>query len=48
MAQRARRETMIWGLVVGFLVIGAFLIGLGSVITKVLNAIDEEDKDENN
>ena len=48
MAQRARRERMIWGLIVGFLVIGAFLIGLGSIITKVLNTIDEEERNEDN
>lgn len=37
---------MIVGFIVGLLIIGAFLIGLGAVITKVMNSIDEEDGDE--
>lgn len=37
---------MIVGFIVGLSVIGAFLIGLGAVINKVINSIDEEDGDE--
>ena len=37
---------MIVGFIVGLLVIGAFLIGLGAVITKVMNSIDEEEKED--
>ena len=34
---------MIVGFIVGLSVIGAFLIGLGAVITKVMNSIDMEE-----
>lgn len=37
---------MIWGFIIGLSVIGAFLIGLGAIINKVMNSIDEEDGDE--
>ena len=37
---------MIWGFIIGLSVIGAFLIGLGAVINKVMNSVDIEEENE--